>query len=210
MYRFLFFILFCFSFFVFAQENQAPDTEVFTDAVTGGYKKALQLIDQEKKEKEEQIYKKLTPQIEDWLNQQQSAKKEKVNYRIEDVWDRPSKASSECPLCEAKDYSARYYLRDASYIIKNKEMERAESVSYPYRAVINVREELYLDQSPLVTRPRLRYHYTVETDIKLTFQYNEEEDKWSSFDIKRSLFCLKKGWPQNIEEKLIDIFIPRD
>jgi hypothetical protein len=243
--------LFCFSPFLFAQDEQGIkeeikaavnnvaqekeglDEEALSGAVSEGYERALRKIESEKRKKERVINTRLDKAVKGWIDMKNEQQKEKINYKIEqDLYKPPDTypfASKTSPYYGATKtmpsytdrvlnldrstvplYHLRYYLRDFAYSKKSSVVKETSFLVYPYEAVVDIREDLFVEQAPLVNTPRSRFQHTVETDMSLTLQYHESSGQWRVLNIERKRAVLKKTWPDKIKRKLPTYFIPQD
>jgi len=179
-------------------EEEVIDIEKLTDVVSEGFKKALDEVDMEKAKKEEEINTKLDSFIEKWVNTQVLKRKSQVKNKIEQDWHFPTMPSQ--PI--------DYYLRDFSYSVQDKNIMEIDSITFPYKAIVDIKEILYVDKGPLVGMPRSEYQYTADIDIRIALYYNKSTDKWQITDVEDVSVNLEEGWPQEIKRKLPSHFLP--
>ena len=169
------------------------------------FKKAMQEFEKAKAKEERAIEKRLVGKLEaiinHWIVSASAENDRKINKLIEQDW----KPRFD-PYIQHK-----HYLRNYAYLDRTRDIEKTESKSIlvPYEGSLSIKEVLYLERAPLANVPRSKYYFTVTKPTKITFEYQEDKNKWTIVDMEYGESTIEKGWPQEVIEKTELYFIPR-
>ena len=121
----------------------------------------------------------LNQAAENWLNKVKSDKAGKLNTRLEQEWEKLSRTYS------ISSIHYEYDLRGYKYILVKSDVIKTDSLSSPYKAVVIVREELYVEKNHSSDISDANpYFYTVSTEYTLNFEYKNEKFNLINSDSK--------------------------
>ncbi|MFC1808173.1 hypothetical protein ACFL0T_07425 [Candidatus Omnitrophota bacterium] len=187
-----------------AEEPSSIDAGELNKVIQDNVKKAIEDISLKEKadrrKKEEELRYKLEIVVKDWIDKRSNQHKSQIGKIIEQEWQH---------LLSTPPQHLDYYLRDFSLSVKAKNLSKSESVTYPYEAYVNIREILYVEQSPLLAEPRVDYQFTAELDNRMVLKYSEISG-WQIGDYERLSIVFSKGWPAAVTNKVGTYFIASD
>lgn len=113
---------------------------------------------------------KLNQTIDTWLNSAKSDKETKIGSRIQQNWEKLASTFRIPPG------HYEYSLRGYKYNVVKKDLIKTDSLTSPYKAIIIIKEELYVEKnhSPDISNNNL-YFFTITTDYNLNFEYLTEK-----------------------------------
>lgn len=185
------------------QEAQPADSQDLADTITKSFKKAIEEFDirkaKERVIEEEEAARALDSFVKKWLEAQGLKRKRELRATIEQDWQN---------LLSTPPQHIDYYLRDFLYSVKHVDIIDTDSVTYPYKANVDIRELLYVERGPLIAEPRTDYEFTADTIIRIGLQYQKAQSSWRITGIRDLNAALNKGWPQAIRKRHASFFIP--
>jgi len=169
-----------------------------TESMEEAFQKALKNVEQEKTKEQGELISdlknKLNLTLQDWLSKAAKDKDSQVESFIEQNWER---------LPELKNSTYYdYYLKDFAYKVAKSDIIKTDSLISPYKAYINVNEELYVERyHPAGISFREKFFYTATRPIILSFEYSE--DKFTIINTEYKDYALTQGWPEEIKIKVL-------
>ena len=108
--------------------------------------------------------------IEDWLIMARKEKDSKLQIRLEQSWEKLAQFFTLPPV------RYEYYLRGYKYTVTERNVIKTESLTFPYKARVIIKEEIYAEKEhhPNVSNAT-PYFYTVTTTYSLDFEYQENK-----------------------------------
>ena len=169
-----------------------------TESMEEAFQKALKNVDQEKAKEQEELVSdlknKLSLALQDWLSMAAKEKSPQIDGFIKQNWEKLSE------LKNSTYYD--YYLKDFAYTIVKSDIIKTDSLISPYKAYINVNEELYVERyHPAGISFREKFFYTATRPIILSFEYNT--DKFSIINTEYKDYSLTQGWPEEVKSKVM-------
>jgi len=181
------------------------DFEVLEDVVSEKVRDELEIFEAKKEtkklEEELQAGFKLDLFIDKWVTNQSYERKADIHKKVDQKWE---------DLQTSPVQPEEYYLRDYTYNIQKKEIQRTGIEAIPFKATVTVRETLYVERTPLLVEPRAEERFTALVDTTMKLEYAKSSDEWSLQESTTKDKDLLPSWPANISKKISQYFIPRD
>jgi len=195
------FIIYCFVLpscgISFAEDINKPEQKI--DA-SKAFEQALNNYELQKQKQTEilirRLHANLDQMIESWLNTAKRDKENKLRTRYEQRWEKLSQSFSISPS------HYEYILLGYKYTLVKNDIMQSDSLSAPYKALVIIKEELYVEKyhSPDIS-DRNPYYYTVTTDFNLNYEY--KQDKFMLVNSDSKVTNIENSCPDEIKKPRI-------
>jgi deoxyribodipyrimidine photolyase-like uncharacterized protein len=171
MHKKIFIILFLAAVFFTIYDNKIFSEEISLEAIKKTVKEAIREIQQEEIKKQEEFSAelniKLDAAIEDWIISQKKLLAPSLNQLLRERWEMLKKRTTPIPY--------EYYLRDYAYFVVKKDIFKTDSISAPYKALIEIIEEKYIERyhSPDIGNVK-EYLHTVVRPMQIDAEYRQD------------------------------------
>ena len=184
----------------FSQESNdqsAKKEEAQTENVAQmqqAFEKAMRQIAADKEKEEAKtlvmLKEKLSVAAHGWISTEMKKREGGLNKFVEQNWEILIKFG------DPAHYD--YYLRDFAYAQGASDIIKTDSLTTPYRAVVNVTERLYVERyhTPDASDVTM-FFYTFTNPMKVYFEYNDNRFVFASTEIGD--VHLDQGWPREIK-----------
>jgi hypothetical protein len=117
-----------------------------------------------------QLNARLQQATKNWLASTEEKRMNQLDNVVEQEWDKQARIAMILPV------NYVYYLRGYKYNVVDSDIIRAESLTPTYKAVVNIREELYAEKSHHGSAGDIKpYLYTVTNICTLNFIFKDNE-----------------------------------
>lgn len=124
---------------------------------------------QKQKEREEltaRLNLNLSQAIDNWVKSAEQEKEGELYSLIDQKWEKLPKTIALSP------FHYEYYLKGYQYYITERNVIKTEALTFPYKAVVTIKEEVYAEQYHHAnTSNRTDFFYTITTIYTLNFEY---------------------------------------
>lgn len=128
---------------------------------------------------------KLDQFIQKWVIDAGDKKKAELNKFLHQDWDIPARAVYPIPF--------DYYLRDYAYTLGKKDCLETDSLSAPYKAIVNIIEKQFIESyHASAASDKRQYYYTVTREITIDLDY--QQDRLDIANINYGPASFERGW----------------
>jgi len=176
----------------------------FADDTSNGsgaaFEEALKNYESYKQKEQDEVAKKinvtLNQVIEDWVAQAKQNQDNLIGNRLEQNWEKLALYFPISPVY----YD--YYLRGYRYNVIKDDVVKSDSITSPYKASANIREELYVEKhhSPDIS-DRNPYFFTVTTVYHLNFEYRQ--NKLELINTDKKIINIENTAPVEIKKQFL-------
>jgi hypothetical protein len=168
----------------------------FCEEQNKSFEQALKNYDTQKQKEQDELATKLnfrlSQAIDNWVDTAKKDKSAKLNTRLKQEWEKLTKFYPISPI------HYEYSLRGYKYKIIKSDIAKTDSLTSPYKAVVIIREELYVEKnhSPNISDAD-PYFFTVSTNYVLNFEYKNE--KFNLIDSNDKIVSIENDCPDEIK-----------
>lgn len=164
------------------------------------FEQALKNYEAYKQKEQDEVAKKLNFSLnrisEEWIAQAEKNKEDLLGTRIKQNWE---KLALTFPISPSH---YEYYLRGYKYNVIRNDVTKSDSITSPYKATLNIKEELYVEKnhSPDISDAS-PYFYTVTTVYNLNFEYKQNKLELINTDSK--IIAIENTAPDEIKKRTL-------
>jgi len=163
-----------FSLCFFAENSSAEDTNNQPGEVKTMVEQELKIFELKKQNDNDEfkamLSRKLKTAAEDWVDLTKKERDNQLDTVIPQGWDKQTRTAMILPT------NNTYYLRGYKYDIIDSDIFKSQSINPTYKAVVLVKEELYVEKSHHSNISDIKlYLYTVTNTCTLNFIYRNDD-----------------------------------
>jgi hypothetical protein len=177
--------------------EEQDKTKEKNDSSRVAFEQALKNYDTQKQKDQEVLAGKLSTHlnqtIEAWINAAKKDLDAKLNTRFSQNWEKLALVYAVSPV------HYEYNLRGYKYSVSKSEVISTDSLTSPYKAVVVIKEELYVEKthSPDISDAN-PYFYTVGTNYTLSYEYKNE--KFNLVNSNSEIVSMENKCPDEIKK----------
>jgi len=171
------------------QPKKTTIEKLSPESIQEAVENAIKGIESQKRTDEEQLRVELDSELDrfirSWLSDAGTKKKAELNRFLHQDWEIPARATYPIPF--------DYYLRGYDYALSKKDLLKTNSLTNPYKAVVNIIEKQYIESYHASSASDKRqYYYTVTRPITLNLDY--QQDNLYTVNTHYGQASFERGW----------------
>jgi len=172
-----------------AQAKISAIEKLSPESIQQAVENAIKGIESQKRTEEERLRVELDSELDrfirSWLSDAGTKKKAELNRFLHQDWEIPARATYPIPF--------DYYLRSYDYALSKKDLLKTDSLTNPYKAVVNIIEKQYIESYHASSASDKRqYYYTVTRPITLNLDY--QQDNLYTVNTHYGQASFERGW----------------